>query len=625
MKRCRRAAAARRCAHPVPAYGRFVAPSVLLYVFDRLGVRLQPARTSRGRPAVRNATRQQQRPAKGRRAEGGVIGVLVWGAEFGCAKPHSPFSIGHMSMKNNRKFFTLATANMRHFGACNAISSAGRSFSSCAPGWRTRCASARQRMRCILVMRHQVSSITPIGCRNSVKRRSSSASNGLPSPRFKSCDTAKTLPCASRSGSAQDRARPKAGAAVHLGVETRIADRRRRSARSRRFGRRDRRYRSPSGRGARSRSSSASRATVSQSSSRSRSTRKRLARSASRIAPSLRVKARSARSSMLRKAWSVASSVLSRKRRDSFVTLCRSAVNSAGGRSSTKSTVDLPLIVREEPHHVLIVGDDGVGERLQAAVLEVDDAIGDVEDAVVVGHQHDGGAVGARQVLHQVDRPRGPTACRAPRSARRRARCAARRRARARPRRAGARRPRAGSGACAGARRGRPTRAWRGARCGSRAGLRASCIKSAISTFWRADERLDQVVDWKMKPICFRTVSSAASRAAELLTEHARAMLVLRRAERADEREQRRLPAARRAGHDHDLALGDVGRDVEEDLLASGSPDPYAWLRSTRWRLRALRRPRRGRACARARSARTPRTRTSRSSAPSTVRARARR
>ena len=46
---------------------------------------------------------------------------------------------------------------------------------------------------------------------------------------------------------------------------------------------------------------------------------------------------------------------------------------------------------------------DRVGERRQPAVLEVDDAVGDVEDAVVVRDQQDGDALLLGEVVHQVD------------------------------------------------------------------------------------------------------------------------------------------------------------------------------------------------------------------------------
>ena len=38
------------------------------------------------------------------------------------------------------------------------------------------------------------------------------------------------------------------------------------------------------------------------------------------------------------------------------------------------------------------IGDDGVGEGRELAVLEMQDAVGHVEDAVVVRDQQDGGA-----------------------------------------------------------------------------------------------------------------------------------------------------------------------------------------------------------------------------------------
>jgi hypothetical protein len=62
----------------------------------------------------------------------------------------------------------------------------------------------------------------------------------------------------------------------------------------------------------------------------------------------------------------------------------------------------LPAL-RQHFHHVLVVADHVVGERGEPAVLEVDDAVGDVEDAVVVGDHQDGRALLLGQHLHALD------------------------------------------------------------------------------------------------------------------------------------------------------------------------------------------------------------------------------
>ena len=56
----------------------------------------------------------------------------------------------------------------------------------------------------------------------------------------------------------------------------------------------------------------------------------------------------------------------------------------------------------EHVHHLARVGGDRLGEGAQPAVLEVDDAVGDVEDAVVVGDQQHRDALLLGEVVHQV-------------------------------------------------------------------------------------------------------------------------------------------------------------------------------------------------------------------------------
>ena len=59
--------------------------------------------------------------------------------------------------------------------------------------------------------------------------------------------------------------------------------------------------------------------------------------------------------------------------------------------------------MREHAHELARVGDDALGERVQPAVLQVDDAVGDVEDAVVVGDEQHRAALLARERPHQLD------------------------------------------------------------------------------------------------------------------------------------------------------------------------------------------------------------------------------
>jgi len=71
-----------------------------------------------------------------------------------------------------------------------------------------------------------------------------------------------------------------------------------------------------------------------------------------------------------------------------------------------------------------------------------------------------------------------------------------------------------------------------------------------------------------MKPILLADrLQRALAGGAQLLAEHSQ-RAVLSGAQGTDQRQQRRLAAARRPGDDDDLAGVDVGRDVEEDLLA---------------------------------------------------------
>ena len=61
------------------------------------------------------------------------------------------------------------------------------------------------------------------------------------------------------------------------------------------------------------------------------------------------------------------------------------------------------LLCASSVHHLLRVRDHRVGERREPAVLEVQDAVGDVEDAVVVGDEQDRRAALARERLHAID------------------------------------------------------------------------------------------------------------------------------------------------------------------------------------------------------------------------------
>jgi hypothetical protein len=81
-------------------------------------------------------------------------------------------------------------------------------------------------------------------------------------------------------------------------------------------------------------------------------------------------------------------------------------------------------------------------------------------------------------------------------------------------------------------------------------------------------ERVEQIVELKDEAdLTADRDEPVLVRASQLAPEHREAAL-LRRAERAHEREQRRFSRARRAGQDHDLSGGHLGRHLEEDLLA---------------------------------------------------------
>jgi hypothetical protein len=81
-------------------------------------------------------------------------------------------------------------------------------------------------------------------------------------------------------------------------------------------------------------------------------------------------------------------------------------------------------------------------------------------------------------------------------------------------------------------------------------------------------ERLEQVVGLEDEPhFLSQPHDEIAVGAVEFVPEDAQAPF-LNRAERADEREERRFPRARRAGHDHDFAAADFEVVLEQGLLA---------------------------------------------------------
>ncbi len=220
----------------------------------------------------------------------------------------------------------------------------------------------------------------------------------------------------------------------------------------------------------------------------------------------------------------------------------------------------LARAVRQQVHHVLRVGDHGVGERRDAAVLEVQDAIRDVEDAVVVGDEQDRRPLFLRQRLHPIDDLAARDCGRARRWARRRARWPDRPRAPARSRRAAAGRPRvraARLSTCAP----RPTASSieRARRRSSPRGKRPVGPEPELDVLGRR-ERGEQVVLLEDEAdAAAHALERARVGAVQLLAEHAHAAR-LRGAQRADQRQQRRLARARRPRDDDDLAGRDRGR-----------------------------------------------------------------
>ena len=60
-------------------------------------------------------------------------------------------------------------------------------------------------------------------------------------------------------------------------------------------------------------------------------------------------------------------------------------------------------VVSQHLHHLAVIGDDGVCERGQAAILQVNDPVGNIQDTIVMRHQQDGGAILIGQALHAVN------------------------------------------------------------------------------------------------------------------------------------------------------------------------------------------------------------------------------
>ena len=104
------------------------------------------------------------------------------------------------------------------------------------------------------------------------------------------------------------------------------------------------------------------------------------------------------------------------------------------------------------------------------------------------------------------------------------------------------------------------------ARLAARTGRACSC--SAISTFWRRGQRVEQVVRLEdVADLPAHARRARARRAAQLLAEHAQAA-VLRRAQRADQVSSVVLPEPDGPVRITISPRADLGRDVEQDLLA---------------------------------------------------------
>ena len=227
----------------------------------------------------------------------------------------------------------------------------------------------------------------------------------------------------------------------------------------------------------------------------------------------------------------------------------------------------LARAVRQQVHHVLRVGDHGLGERRDAAVLEVQDAIRDVEDPVVVGHEQDRRALFLRQRLHPVDDLA--------------ARDAVERGGRLvgeHDGRIAHERPRDRDALPLAARefvgalvdvRAEADRLEHRARAAPQLAAReaAGGPQPELDVLGRR-ERGEQVVLLEDEAdAAAHALERARVGAVQFLAEHAHAAR-LRGAQRADQRQQRRLARARRPRDDDDLAGRDRGRHVEQDLAA---------------------------------------------------------
>jgi hypothetical protein len=71
-------------------------------------------------------------------------------------------------------------------------------------------------------------------------------------------------------------------------------------------------------------------------------------------------------------------------------------------REPDQRAVTTRLVLREHVQHSARLRRHRLRERFDATVLEMEDAIGDVEDAAVVRHQHDAGRLFSGELLNQV-------------------------------------------------------------------------------------------------------------------------------------------------------------------------------------------------------------------------------
>ena len=142
----------------------------------------------------------------------------------------------------------------------------------------------------------------------------------------------------------------------------------------------------------------------SSSSPRASSPRRSETRSASSSCPTLSVSTSSICASITSNASSVPSVITSRSWLASLVRFSRNADELARRHlGHLRRDLGPALRLGERREQALRARPDGLGEARQATFLEVDDPVGDVEDAIVVRDQHDRGPLLPGEVVHPVD------------------------------------------------------------------------------------------------------------------------------------------------------------------------------------------------------------------------------